>query len=191
VLQHSVSARWRCSDSPLRTKVLLKGIWDGAGMVIKAFIRDSEVSLAQRFPDALACFIHGKDALKVPKGRKDWEKLEAELDPKILDKATFTSSKRFFGFVTDDKEQYDELRNVHEHIVFTDREKVPSIPRIKGTHKLHSEWAILLLGSYPPTVQQPSSSPLEHFLANALYAGKSSLTESVASNTLQKNKCLQ
>jgi hypothetical protein len=33
------------------------GIWDGAGMIIKAFIRDSEVSLAQRFPDALACCV--------------------------------------------------------------------------------------------------------------------------------------
>jgi hypothetical protein len=76
--------------------------------------------------------------LKVPKGRKDWEKLEAELDPKILDKATFTTSKRFFGFATDDKEQYEELRKVHEHIAFTDCEKVLSIPRIEGTYKLHS-----------------------------------------------------
>jgi hypothetical protein len=119
-------------------KYCFKGIWDGAGKIIKAFIRDSEVSSAQRFPDALACFIHFKDALKILKGRKDWEKLEAELDPKILDKATFTTSKRFFGLATDGKEQYEESRKVHEHIVFTDREKTPSIPRIEGTHKLHS-----------------------------------------------------
>jgi hypothetical protein len=72
------------------------------------------------------------------KGRKDWEKFEAKLDPKILDKATFTTSKRFFRFATGDKEQYEELRKAHEHIVYTDREKVPSIPRIEGTHKLHS-----------------------------------------------------
>jgi hypothetical protein len=126
----------RCTS--FAQKYCFKGIWDGARKIIKAYIRDSEVSLAQRFPDALACFIHCKDALKVPKGRKDWEKLEAELDPKVLDKATFTASKRIFGFATDDKEQYEELRKVHEHIVFTGREKVPSIPRIEGTHKLHS-----------------------------------------------------
>jgi hypothetical protein len=48
------------------------------------------------------------------------------------------TSTGFFGFATDDKEQYEELRKVHGYIVFTDREKVPSIPRIEGTHKLHS-----------------------------------------------------
>jgi hypothetical protein len=167
-------------------KYCFKGIWDGAGKVIKAFIRDSEVSLAQRFPDALACFIRCKDALKVLKGRKDWEKLETELDPKILHKATFATSKRFFGFATDDREQYEELRKVHEHIVFTDREKVPPIPRLEGTHKLHS-----VVGDPSLVVRRRTATfklttqafPCDCFLCRKIIT--------VASNTLQKNKYLQ
>jgi hypothetical protein len=72
---------------------------------------------------------------------------------------------------TDDKEQYEELRKAHEHIVFTDSEKIPSMPRIEVPISFIRWRAILLLGSCPRTAQRPSSSPLEHFLANALYAG--------------------
>jgi hypothetical protein len=143
-------------------KYCFKGVWDGAGKVIKAFIRALEIALDKRFPDGLSCFIHCKDALQFPKGQKDWKKYEADLDPKILDKATFTTSKRYFGFATDDKEQYEELRKEHDHIVFTDRDHVPSIPRIEGTHKLHSvvgdplSWKLLADGttSYKLTVAE-------------------------------------
>jgi hypothetical protein len=58
---------------------------------VKSFIRDSENALKERFPDGLTCFLRCKDELKVPKDKKNWTKYEAELDPKILDKSTFTT----------------------------------------------------------------------------------------------------
>jgi hypothetical protein len=45
------------------------------------------------------------------------------------------NESRCFGFAKEDKNQYDELRKAH--IVLTNRDREPSIPRIVGTHKLH------------------------------------------------------
>jgi phage tail protein X len=119
-------------------KFCFKGPWDGAGKVVKKFIKKQEDALKERFPDGLTCFLRCKDELKIPKNQNDWAKYEAELDPKILDKSTFTTSQRYFGFATDKRDQYEDLKKEHEHIVFTDRNQVPSIPRIEGTQQLHS-----------------------------------------------------
>jgi hypothetical protein len=106
---------------------------------VKAYIRDQERSLQQRFPDALACFQKCRESLEIPKDRKPWEKWEEEKDPRILGKTNFVTSRRYFGFASDDKAQFDELREQYEHIVFTDREnKPPAIPRVKDTLKVHS-----------------------------------------------------
>jgi hypothetical protein len=66
------------------------------------------------------------------------EDIEADLDPKILDKATFTTSKRCFDIATDDKKEYEEWGKEHERTIFTDREHVPSTPLIDSTHKFQS-----------------------------------------------------
>jgi hypothetical protein len=65
-------------------KYCFKGVWDGAGKVVKAFIRESKVSVKERFLDAVTCLINFKDAPMFPKNRTDWEQFEADLDPKIL-----------------------------------------------------------------------------------------------------------
>jgi hypothetical protein len=97
-----------------------------------------ENALEERFPDGLTCLLHYKDELKVPEGKKSWAKYEAELDSKILDKPTFTTSQRYFGFATDKRDQYEELKKKHEHIDFTHRDQVPSTPRREGTQQLRS-----------------------------------------------------
>jgi hypothetical protein len=88
-------------DHSFAQKFCFKGPWDGAGKVVKSFIRNQETALKERFPDGLSCFLGCKDKLKFPKNKNDWAKYEAELDPKILDKSTFTTSQRYFGFATD------------------------------------------------------------------------------------------
>jgi hypothetical protein len=132
-------------------KYCFKGVWDGAGKVVKAYIRDQERSLQQRFPDALTCFKKCRESLEIPKDRKPWEKWEEEKDPRILGKTNFVVSRRFFGFASDDKVQFDELREQYEHIVFTDRDnKPPAIPRVKDTLKVHS-------AANNPASRQPSA----------------------------------
>ena len=108
-----------------------------ANVALKYFVLQ-ETALKERFPDGLSCFLRCKDELKIPKNKNDWAKYEAELDPKILDKSTFTTSQRYFGFATDKRHQYEDLKKKHEHIFFTNRDEVPSIPRIEGTQQLHS-----------------------------------------------------
>jgi hypothetical protein len=61
-----------------------------------------------------------KELAKI-KTRKPWEKWEAEADPRILDKTPFKVSKRIFGFVTEIKKEFEELRNKYKHILFSDR----------------------------------------------------------------------
>lgn len=119
-------------------KYCFKGVWDGAGKVVKAYIRNLEDSLQQRFPDALTCFLKCREPLALPKNRKPWEEWEAKLDPRILDKSEFTVSRRYFGYATDDKGQYEQLGTKYPHVVFTDREHIPTIGQIKGTQSLHS-----------------------------------------------------
>jgi hypothetical protein len=52
---------------------------------------------------------------EIPEGPEGLgEDIEADLDPKILDKATFTTSKRCFEIATDDKKEYEEWGKEHE-----------------------------------------------------------------------------
>jgi hypothetical protein len=51
----------------------------------------------------------------------------------ILAKNTFTVSRRFFGFGTEDKQEYERLRNQYAHIVYTDRTHIADMAKIRGT----------------------------------------------------------
>ena len=57
----------------------------------------------RRYPDAITCYKELKVNIAEPKNKKDWDKWEQEKDPKILDKTDFVTSKRYFGFATEDK----------------------------------------------------------------------------------------
>lgn len=116
-----------------------KGIWDAAGKVVKDYIRKLEVTQKWRFPNALECFIalrHGMGpSVKKPTPYNEYEK---NGDPRILDKGHFVTTRRFFGFVTDDKEEFKRLGDQYRFVLFADRENIPWMETIKGTHALHS-----------------------------------------------------
>jgi hypothetical protein len=115
-----------------------KGVWDAAGKVFKQFMRQLELKNMCRFANAFDCFEKCRHALKTPKSAKPWDEYEKNSDVRILDKRPFMVNKRFFGYGTEDKDEFVRLRNRFHHIVHTDRENIPSMPRIKGTLKLHS-----------------------------------------------------
>jgi hypothetical protein len=119
-----------------------KGVWDAAGKVVKEFIRNNELNRQQgregRFATALDCYLKLRNELAMIKSLKPWEKWEAAADPRILDKTPFKVSKRIFGFVTEIKKEFEELRNKYKHILFSDRLNVPTMERLHGTLKIHS-----------------------------------------------------
>jgi len=120
-------------------KYCFKGVWDGAGMVVKHKIRSDEIACTGRYPDAITCYKELKVNIAEPKNKKDWDKWEQEKDPKILDKTDFVTSKRYFGFATEDKVEFKRLeKEGYSHIVFTDRVNIPTMDVIKGTQMLHS-----------------------------------------------------
>jgi hypothetical protein len=119
-------------------KYHFKGVWDGAGKVIKEFIRRAEISKEIRFDTAFKCFEELRISLKTIKSQPPWREYERDQDPRILNKTPFKVSRRFFGYGTEDRDVYTEKSSHYQHIVFTDRKVVPHMEPIAGTQKLHS-----------------------------------------------------
>jgi hypothetical protein len=115
-----------------------KGVWDAAGKVVKKMIRDKELALKIRFPNAWICFLRVPLAMGKIVRKTDWETLEREKDPKLLQKGIFVTSDRLFGFVCDLEDEFKEKSNNHLHVVYADRENVPAMKAVDRTHKLHS-----------------------------------------------------
>jgi hypothetical protein len=118
-----------------------KGVWDGAGKVVKYYIRGKEVSTKDgchvRSPGAFGCFETCLD-MSQPKNAAIWKKYEQDNDPKILRKGTFATSKRIFGYATEDEAEYASKKSEFEHILYTDRVKTETTKAIRGTIGLHS-----------------------------------------------------
>jgi hypothetical protein len=115
-----------------------KGVWDAAGKVVKQKIRTCEIERKKRFPTAWSCFVDLPLLLGKLAPKTDWKQLEREKDPKLLQKGIFVNSNRYFGYVSDIKEEYQLERNNYRHVVYADRENVPSTKRVDDTLKLHS-----------------------------------------------------
>ena len=81
-------------------------VWDGAGKVIKTHLRKKEDSQQGRFPDAKTCFLECVENLSHvdSKDRDPWEENK---DPRIVDEGDFVASKRYFGYATEKKEEYE------------------------------------------------------------------------------------
>jgi hypothetical protein len=123
-------------------KYHFKGVWDAAGKVVKWYMRKMELSTRKgketQFPNAWVCFQtlrHDLGKLFVP--RLAWDELEHSKDPKILEKSTFTVTKQFFGYGTEDKSIYEKCAKEYLHVMHTERTKIPDIPKIKGTITFH------------------------------------------------------
>ena len=117
-------------------KYMFKGVWDAAGKVIKATIRDLELEKV-RFPNGFACYEKLRAHLSKIKTKKPWNEFEKNGNPKLLLRTPFTVSRRLFGFGTENKDEFEQLKNQYRHIVFTDRVNIPKMKRIDGTQKLH------------------------------------------------------
>ena len=89
-------------------------------------MRDQELS-KNRFENAWVCFEKTREKLKLPKKEVD-----------IFKRNTFTVSKRFFGYGTEHRDEYEQKSKTHRHVVFTNRERVPRMNRVEDTLKLHS-----------------------------------------------------
>jgi hypothetical protein len=118
-------------------KYHFKGVWGGAGKVVKEFIRRAETSKEIRFNEAFICFDELRLALKTIKNQPPGD-YERDHDPRILNKTPFMVDRRFFGYATEDKDTFKERSNQYHHIVFTDRNNVSRMEQIAGTQKLHS-----------------------------------------------------
>jgi hypothetical protein len=123
-------------------KYHFKGVWDAAGKVVKWYMQKLELSTRKgketRFPNAWVCFEKlRRDLGKQFVMRLPWDELERSRDPKILEKSTFTVTKRFFGYGTEDESEWARRSKEYLHVVYTDRTKIPDMPKIKGTITFH------------------------------------------------------
>jgi len=136
-------------------KFCFKGVWDGAGKVVKDLLRDEENSQKGRFANALECFKRMVRKANAPvskfgeaseaggqaspiKDERPWAQWEKNKDPRILDKGVFKTTRKMYGYITEDSDEYEELKKDYEHIVFVSRDDVPDMNGVKGTQKLHS-----------------------------------------------------
>ena len=79
-----------------------------------------------------------------------WKEMEKQLDQALLKKGTFTTARRYFGYATEKKEEFECLRISHKNIVFTDHEKIPDMKAIEGTQSL---WEVA--GGHEPHSESP------------------------------------
>jgi hypothetical protein len=115
-----------------------KGVWDGAGKVVKNFLWRLEQQKT-RSATAFECFENTKNAEFEFDDRESWKKCEETKDPYLLQRNTFTYTRRIIGLVVDDRAQYDEYSlRFPGSIVLADRTEVPTLKHaVKDTTKQH------------------------------------------------------
>jgi hypothetical protein len=120
-----------------------KGNWDAAGKVAKEHIRTMELatkkSESTRVATAYDCFLK----LKGPLANDfivNWSELENQKSHLLRGKGNFGVDARFVGYVTDDPQEYEQLKAKHpdEPILFTDRTSLPKLNSVEGTASFHS-----------------------------------------------------
>lgn len=124
-------------------KYHFKGVWDGAGKVVKDHIRNEENSMRKRYATAKDCFENLRGGIletRVCESRDRWLELERDRSSKLLGRKPFTHTRRHFGFATDKEDEWRDLCERYQGapIAFTDRDNVPTMKTIEGTRTLHS-----------------------------------------------------
>jgi hypothetical protein len=66
-----------------------------------------------------------------------YDGLESARDAKVFEKGHFTVSSQTFGYMTEDREEFEKLSNKYYHIVYSDRVHVPQGTKVEDTLKLH------------------------------------------------------
>lgn len=121
-------------------KYRFKGSWDATGKLIKNSIQNLELKL-DRCDNAFACYIKLRKDLTRSGEEKDISKLlqyEQSNNEGILKNTTFTTRKTHIGYATENKDEYDVLKNDtnFNHIVFTDRQNIADMKAVKDTLKI-------------------------------------------------------
>jgi len=101
-----------------------KGVHDGFGKTVKWKFKDAELK-GQRIANAQAGYGY---LLHHYAGRRgEWDELEAEASPKLLQRGAFTMTEARVGFISDKKEEIDSVQQTlgGDHIHYCDRETVP------------------------------------------------------------------
>jgi hypothetical protein len=115
-----------------------KGVWDGAGKVVKNFLWRMEQEQT-RSATAFECFINMKHGDFEFDDRESWKRFEETNDKYLLQHSTFTNTRRIIGLVVDIEEQYEQYSSAFPgNIVLADRREIPTLTKpVKNTTKLH------------------------------------------------------
>ena len=84
-----------------------KGVWDGAGKVVKNLLWRMEQEQT-RSATAFECFMNIKQSGFEFDDREIWRKYEEDQDKYLLQHSTFTYTQRMIGLVVENEEQYDQ-----------------------------------------------------------------------------------
>ena len=68
---------------------------------------------------------------------KPWIQWEEASDARLMLRTPFTVSRRFFGYVTEDPQEFTQLRNQYHNIVLSPRQDIEKMKIIDGTQQLH------------------------------------------------------
>jgi hypothetical protein len=116
-----------------------KGVWDGAGKVMKNFIYGMEKD-SIRCPTAYDCFVNAKKGKYEFDDREIWKKYEDSNDKYLLThRSTFTHTRRIIGYVADTQAEYDAYSIEYPGcIVLADRTEMITLKKaLKDTKKQH------------------------------------------------------
>ena len=117
-------AQWSC----------FKGTWDAAGKRAKENIRKGEVERV-RSPTAFDRFKRNLSCLSQTERMSKWEAYENAKDKRLSDKTVFTQDRAFSSYVTNDKAEYDTIRQEYEHVIFTDHDNINDTATVKVQKK--------------------------------------------------------
>ena len=129
-----------CQVHKFAQKFCFKGSWDATGKLIKSAILKNEMK-HDRCANAYDCYL--KLTRDITKNRqedvnKNWLRWERNLDQKIQQKKVLKTNWTFIGLGTEHKEEYERLTSLgNQHIIYTDRESIPDMAPIVGTHSLY------------------------------------------------------
>ena len=108
-------------------KYRFKGPWDAFGKHLKSKLSNLELQEPPiRCGTAYDCYVNLSKTMEKREDDKRISKLldyEALGDARVLQNTTFTTSRTFLGYATEDREEFERLveKNPEQHIVFTDR----------------------------------------------------------------------
>ena len=86
---------------------------------------------------ALDCYKQFLSHLRKMQTKNLWDAWERDCDKRILNKTTFKVTQQKVGYVTEKKDEYEQLANEYRNIIFSDRMYVPKMKPVKDTQKLH------------------------------------------------------